>query len=175
MQYKIYKFDDIFDEIIERMLIETDNLGISLVLSTEENNKTSITIWRDAKLWKGLLVWSTIFTIQDKFGLRPCQEQSGAMSFDNDVLVFCDECFNVQTRFEFTDSKGQNITQKITKEVVSILKRLTKCYPSVILKLPSGVNDGIDIAEYVESKKLDYKPNNLRELEKLKKDSGLKE
>ena len=174
MKYRIYRFNDVFDDIIEKMLIETDNLGISLV-SGETEDKTSITLWRDAKLWKGLLVWATIQVVQEKFGLRPCQEKTGAMSFDNDVLVFDGGLFDILTKFEFVDNKGKIITQKLVREVITILKRLTKCYPSVILQLPSGVYDDVDIAEYVESKKLDYKPNNLRELAKLKKDNGIKE
>lgn len=174
MRYRIYKLDNVFDEIIEKMLIETDNLGISLV-SGESENKTFITLWRDAKLWKGLLVWATIQVVQEKFGLRPCQEKTGAMSFDNDVLVFDGELLDVSSKFEFVDNRGRTITRKITREIVRVLKKLTKCYPSVILQLPSGVYDDVDIAEYVESKKLDYKPNNLRELAKLKKDNGIKE
>ena len=174
MKYKIYRFNDVFDDIIEKMLIETDNLGISLV-SEESENKTSITLWRDAKLWKGLLVWATIQVVQEKFGLRPCQEKTGAMSFDNDVLVFDGEPLDVSTKFEFVDNRGRTITQKITRDIVRTLKKLSKCYPSVILCLPSGVYDDVDITEYVESKKLDYKPNNLRELQKLKRDNGIRE
>lgn len=173
MKYKIYRFNDVFDDIIEKMLIETDNLGISLV-SGESENKTSITLWRDAKLWKGLLVWATIQVVQEKFGLRPCQEKTGAMSFDNDVLVFDGELLDVSTKFEFVDNRGRTITRKITRDIVRTLKKLAKCYPSVILCLPSGVYDDVDITEYVESKKLDYKPNNLRELQKLKRDNGIK-
>lgn len=174
MRYKIYKLDDVFDGIIEKMLVETDNLGISLV-SGETNDITFITLWRDAKLWNGLLVWATIRTVQEKFGLTPCQEKTGAMSFDNDVLVFDGELLDVSTKFEFVDSKGRTITRKITRDIVRTLKKLARCYPSVILQLPCGVYDDVDVAEYVESKKLDYKPNNLRELEKLKRDNGIKE